>query len=277
MAEEISTYEGEGVNQVGSPEHINQMLAAVDAPVETFDEGLVQNGRAITTEGRPLWLPEKFQSPEEMARAYSELETKFHSANEQVQQIEDQAILAQQSENIQSTSVPQVQELLDSKGLDLQIFQKEYNETGQLSEDAYGALQEAGIEKGVVDTWIQGQEALVNQNIDELYKTAGGEQEYNQMLEWANDNLQPWEVDAYNAQIANLDPNAMFTVSNMMARYKNAEGSPPVLMTGEPTPSHAPRFESLAQLTTAMSDPRYAEDPAFRADVTTRLKNSTIL
>ena len=136
MAEEISTYEGEGVNQVGSPEHINQMLAAVDAPVETFDEGLVQNGRDITTEGRPLWLPEKFQSPEEMARAYSELETKFHSANEQVQQIEDQAILAQQSENIQNTSVPQVQELLDSKGLDLQVFQNEYNETGQLSEDA---------------------------------------------------------------------------------------------------------------------------------------------
>ena len=97
------------------------------------------------------------------------------------------------------------------------------------------------------------------------------------MLEWANDNLQPWEVDAYNAQIANLDPNAMFTVSNMMARYKNAEGSPPVLMTGEPTPSHAPRFESLAQLTTAMSDPRYEEDTAFSADVTTRLKNSTIL
>ena len=277
MAEEISTYEGEGVNQVGSPEHINQMLAAVDAPVETFDEGPVQDGRDITMEGRPVWLPEKFSSPEEMARAYSELETQFHQANTQVQEIESQAKIEEQAQEIQNTSVPQVQELLDSKDLDIAIFQKEYNENGSLSQDAYDALSEAGIEKGVVDTWIQGQEAVADQNINELYKSVGGQESYDQMLEWANDNLQPWEIDAYNNQIQNLDPNAMFAVQGLQARYKNSEGSPPVLMTGEPTPSPAPRYDSVAQLTKAMSDPRYAEDPAFRAEVTNRLKNSTIL
>ena len=52
---EVQTGQGEGVNQAGSPEHINQMLSAVDAPVETFDEGMVDNARPLTNEGRHAW------------------------------------------------------------------------------------------------------------------------------------------------------------------------------------------------------------------------------
>ena len=71
--EEVQTGQAEGVNQIGSPEHINQMLAAVDSPVETHDAGFVSNDSIVTQEGRPAWLPDKFDSPEAMARAYSEL------------------------------------------------------------------------------------------------------------------------------------------------------------------------------------------------------------
>ena len=51
--EEVQTGQAEGVNQVGSPEHVNQMLAAVDAPTQTYDAGLVDNNQVPTAEGRP--------------------------------------------------------------------------------------------------------------------------------------------------------------------------------------------------------------------------------
>ena len=274
--EEVQTGQPEGVNQVGSPEHINQMLAAVDAPVETFDEGMVQGNRQITHEGRPAWLPDKFDSPEAMARAYSELENRFHANDEQLQQYENQANYEQQAQEIMETPPHMVDQLLDERGLDFSVFQQEYNETGQLSEDAYKALEEAGIEPQMVDTWIQGQEAIADQQIDSIYNMVGGEDAYNSMLEWAGNNLQPWEMDAFNDQIENLDANSMFAVQGLMARMQNDEGSPPMLYQGEPSQYSAPKYDSLAQLTSAMSDPRYASDPAFRREVTERLKYSEL-
>tara|TARA_Y100000004_G_scaffold192511_1_gene253196 strand:- start:281 stop:1111 length:831 start_codon:yes stop_codon:yes gene_type:complete len=274
--EEVQTGQAEGVNQIGSPEHINQMLAAVDTPVETHDAGFVSNDSIVTQEGRPAWLPDKFDSPEAMARAYAELETKFHSNDEQLQQLESQANYEQQAQEVMETPPHMVDQLLDERGLDFSVFQQEYNETGQLSEDAYLALQEAGIEPQMVDTWIAGQEAIADQQIDSIYNMVGGEQVYNQMLEWAGDNLQPWEMDAFNDQIESLDANSMFAVQGLMARMQNDEGSPPMLYQGEPSQYSAPKYDSLAQLTSAMSDPRYASDPAYRREVTSRLNNSEL-
>ena len=37
--EELQTGQTEGVHQAGSPEHINEMLAKVDNPVEVSDVG----------------------------------------------------------------------------------------------------------------------------------------------------------------------------------------------------------------------------------------------
>ena len=274
--EEVQTGQAEGVNQIGSPEHINQMLAAVDTPVETHDAGFVSNDSIVTQEGRPAWLPDKFDSPEAMARAYSELENRFHSSDEQLQQLEQQANYQQQAQEVMETPPHMVDQLLDERGLDFSVFQQEYNETGQLSEDAYLALQEVGIEPQMVDTWIAGQEAIADQQIDSIYNMVGGEQVYNQMLEWAGDNLQPWEMDAFNDQIESLDANSMFAVQGLMARMQNDEGSPPMLYQGEPSQYSAPKYDSLAQLTSAMSDPRYASDPAYRREVTSRLNNSEL-
>ena len=274
--EEVQTGQAEGVNQIGSPEHINQMLAAVDTPVETHDAGFVSNDSIVTQEGRPAWLPDKFDSPEAMARAYSELENKFHASDDQLQQLEQQANYEQQAQEVMETPPHMVDQLLDERGLDFSVFQQEYNETGQLSQDAYLALQEAGIEPQMVDTWIAGQEAIADQQIDSIYNMVGGEQVYNQMLEWAGDNLQPWEMDAFNDQIESLDANSMFAVQGLMARMQNDEGSPPMLYQGEPSQYSAPKYDSLAQLTSAMSDPRYASDPAYRREVTSRLNNSEL-
>jgi hypothetical protein len=206
------------------------------------------------------------------------LEQQFHSGSEErEQQEEQQRFQDEEVPSIQETSPSQVHQLLDDKGLDFSTFQEEYNNTGTLSKEALEALSEAGISEDVASTWISGQEALRDQNIDTVHSNVGGEQNYNNMLEWANGNLQSWEIDSFNKQLENLDANTQFAVAGLYARYQNSEGIPPSLLSGEVGEDVAPRYESLAQVTSAMSDPKYESDPAYRARVAQRLGNSNVL
>ena len=274
--EELQTGQSEGVHQAGSPEHINEMIAKVDNPVAVSDTGeelVLQQ----STDRRPDWLPDKFGTPQDLLNAYNQLEQQYTEVSQQQQETQDSQVSEQEVTDIQNTSVPQVAQLLDERNLDLDVFQKEYNELGGLSDDAYQALEEAGISNEMVNTWLAGQEAIADQSISQIYQSVGGEENYNAMLRWAGDNLQQWELDAFNNSVENLDPNAMFAVQGLMARMQNSEGIPPRLMSGESIPSTAPRFESLAQVTEAMRDPKYSSDPAYRAQVAQMLGNSTVL
>ena len=278
MTEEVNTYQGEGVNQAGTPEHIHNMLAKVESPIEFSDGGLSEDPPVSQQQDRPEWLPEKFGSPEELAQAYKSLEQKFHNnEEEQTQQEEAQKFQEEGVPDILGASPSQIHKVLDDRGLDFSVFQDEYTSTGELSQDAFNALEEAGISKEVVETWISGQEAMSEQNLQNLYDLTGGDGNYNLMLEWANDNLQPWESEAFNKQIDNLDATSQLAVAGLYARYQQSEGAMPSLMTGDINVSTQPRYESLAQITSAMSDPRYEKDPAYRAQVAGRLNNSTVL
>ncbi len=278
MAESVNTYEGEGVNQAGTPEQIYTSIAKVEEPIQVSDGGFSEDPPIVENQNRPEWLPEKFGSPEELAQAYKSLEQKFHSNEEETAQTAE-------AERFQKEDVPQildassskVHQMLDERGLDFSVFQDEYNETGTLSEDAYKALEEAGVAKQVVDTWIDGQEARAEQSMQEIYNITGGEPNYNLMLEWANNNLTPQEGEAFNKQISNLDEASQFAVNGLYARYQQSEGVMPSLMSGDINVSTQPRYESLAQLTSDMSDPRYSQDPAFRSKVAARLQNSNVL
>jgi hypothetical protein len=97
------------------------------------------------------------------------------------------------------------------------------------------------------------------------------------MLEWADNNLHPTEAEAFNKQIDSLDATAELAVAGLYARYQQSEGAMPLLMTGDTNVSIEPRYDSLAQITSAMSDPRYETDPAYRAQVAGRLNNSSVL
>ena len=275
MVDEVQTYQGEGVHSAGEPTHVHEMIAKVEEPIQTFDN---EDEMYSRDESRPEWLPEKFSSAEELAQAYNSLERQFHSSSEErQQQAEQQRFQDEEVPAIQETSPSQVHQILDERGLDFSVFQNEYNSTGTLSKEALDTLSAEGISEEVVSTWISGQEALRDQNIDTVFSSVGGEQNYNNMLEWANDNLQPWEVEAFNNQIESLDANTQLAVTGLYARYQNSEGLPPSLLSGEVGQDTAPRYESLAQLTSAMSDPKYANDPAYRARVVQRLGNSNVL
>jgi hypothetical protein len=249
MADTLNTYQEEAPE---SQEHVQEML----------------NKELQSTEERPDWLPEKFKSAEDMAKAYSELESKLGQPQQQ-QETEEVAVTGEESSS-------EVAELLDSKGLNFDVFQQEYAETGQLSPDAYQALEEAGFPESMVDSWIAGQNALASQMTTEMYDIAGGGEEYAQMVQWASDNLPENEVSAYNVTMESGDPNLIrLAVQGLNARYRS-EAEPNLLQGGTGAVSTGGRFDSTAELTAAMSDPRYAKDPAYRQAVADKLAKSSL-
>ena len=251
MAEAINTYQEP---EAESQEHVKEMLEKV--------EGSQQDPE------RPEWLPQKFKSPEDMAKAYSQLESKLG----QGQQEQDQ----EEVETTGEETASDVAELLDDKGLDFDVFQQEYDENGELSDDAYAALEEAGFPRSVVDTWIQGQDALASQMTGEMHDIVGGQEDYNNMVSWAADTLPESEIDAFNATMTSQNPDMIrLAIQGLNARYRS-EAEPSLLQGGTGTVSSGGRFESNAELTAAMSDPRYSKDPAYRQQVADKLARSSL-
>lgn len=254
MADTINTYEEPTPE---SQEHVKEML---------------DKERTEEVSDRPDWLPEKFKSAEEMAKAYSALESKLGqgSETETSQEEETEAL-----EETVTQNASEVSELLDGKGLDFDVFQQEYLETGQLSDEAYQALEESGLPRSMVDSWIEGQDALAGRLTSEIHDIAGGQANYDELMSWASQNLPENEIDAYNATMDRMNPNEIrLAVQGLNARYRSE--AEPNLVQGTTGAVSGGKFESNAELTEAMRDPRYAKDPAYRQEVSAKLARSSL-
>lgn len=233
------------------------------------------------TTQRPEWLPSKFNSPEELAKAYSELEKKLGQGNSSVteRQSEDTQEDEKTSENTQlgadfSKNEQAMRDQLQQAGLDFQKYQQKYLEKGQLDEEDYTELAQANLSREFVDSWIAGQEALVQQTRQDVLSAVGGEEGFNKVAQWANQNLSKAELDAMDQLLDNADPaTAKMLLSGLNARYQSAVGREPNLLRGEP--NTAPTgFKSEAEMVQAMRDPRYRSDPNYRREVERKVANA---
>jgi hypothetical protein len=274
MTETLNTFEE--APQEATAEHDAAMLEKA--------EQLEQNNNPE----RPEWLPTKFESPEAMALAYASLERKLGSGQQEESQTEEQPTESEEAElpddadleemeNAVEAQASEVAEALDNAGLDFSDFQEEYIANGELSDEAYQALQQAGFNRDLVDSWIAGQEALMGQTTQSVFSMVGGEESYSQMTEWAGQNLSPAEIEAFNANVESGDSALVqFAVQGLYARYRSDAPSEPNLMQGQATTNQGGAFSSAAELTAAMSDPRYHKDPAYRQAVASKLARSNV-
>jgi hypothetical protein len=199
------------------------------------------------TPERPEWLPEKFQNPADLAKAYGELEKKFASKG------------------------------ADLSGLDQ--FNDEFAKTGDLSEESIKKVAAMGIPEPLVRAYVEGQKAVTQTNINSVMGLAGGEAQYQALTEWASSNISEDEVDAFNNIMESGNMNTIkMAVAGLKARYEQANGaSSGRLIQGEVKGPSGGAFRSIAEIVEAMKDPRYAKDPAYRSDVEKRVALSNAL
>lgn len=250
--------------------------AAMAAKFDAAQAAAVSGGQPPAQGGgeRPAWLPEKFASAEDLAKAYAELEKKQGGGQPQAQPKPQVPPAVQPGTDTQQDA----QQQLQAKGFDYAELGREIAETGTLSEDRYKALEAAGFSKAAVDAHVEGQIALAEKRDGEVFQTIGGPDSFKSMAEWAaKGGMQPAEIDAFNRVMNSSDQGQrMLAARGLKAAFEAANGRTPNLVSGGTAVSSGDVFRSTTELTVAMSDPRYKNDPAYRNDVAQKLGRSSI-
>lgn len=210
---------------------------------------------------RPAWLPEKFQSPEDLAKAYSELEKKQGAAGG-------------------DKSAKAAEAALADAGFDLDAVVNEWRISGgALSDETTAALKAKGLNPSIIGGYVAGQDAVAAQTRADFVKIAGDDATLDAILKWAPTNLPATEAAAYNAAIQRNDTaTAKMLFEAIAARYVAANGRDPSLVGGSNVPGAGgePTFASWAEVMAAMNDPRYKNDPAYQKKVQARLMHAKL-
>ena len=242
---------------------------------ETTAEKPVEENKP--TQSKPEGLPEKFNSVEELVKSYSELEKKLGEQSQPTKESVDPVSKTEVKEEQPKSDLDIATKAVDSAGLNMDSLAEEYAKEGKLADKSYQSLEKAGIPKEYVDRFIAGQQAIADQQSASVKNMVGGAESYDAMSEWASNNLSETEKQAYNTAVNSKDLEAVkLAVVGLKARYAQATGSEPKLVEGKASPSGEQGFDSWAQVTQAMSDPRYSKDPAYQAEVKNKLANSKI-
>jgi hypothetical protein len=219
---------------------------------------------------RPEWLPEKFKSPEDLANAYNNLETRLGTPDDDESE-EDLPPTEKKSED-----EPSQNDTITSASM-------EFFESGGLSDNTYAKLQEVGLSKELVDSYIEGQSAIQQSSEEALLAEVGGRASYDKISEWASDNMSEKQLSAYNqAMETGSDEQASLAIDWLKGKYEDANGVSPTLAQGKTAGSGVSAFESRAQVMAAMSErdatgrKRYEVDPAYRAEVERKLALSNL-
>lgn len=167
-------------------------------------------------------------------------------------------------------AVESIKKDLKDKGVDFNAAVREYERTGDLSEETIKALEDAGYPIEVVESFIEGRKAIEAKFTHAVYESVGGEKEYQRIITWASNNLQKKSIDSFNRAIDNNNIDAIVLMlegmkSKMVAKMGTAKKS--IYGSAKPHQSQPKGFTSKADIIKAMSDPRYGRDAKYTQEV----------
>ena len=237
----------------------------IKQPETTSEKPVEEN----VTQSKPEGLPEKFNSVEDLAKSYQELEKKLGDNTEAPK--ED----APKEETKSDLDI--AEKAVESAGLNMENLSSEYAEKGELDAKSYEALEKAGIPKEYVNQFIEGQKAVADQQTTSIKDIVGGADAYTEMSEWAAENMSEQEKTAYNTAVNSKDiETAKLAVVGLKAKFENANGNEPSLVEGKATITGQGGYKSWAEVTAAMGDDRYQKDPAYQNMVQEKLSKSEL-
>ena len=119
--------------------------------------------------------------------------------------------------------------------------------------------------------------SLTEKDVNQLKDVVGGDENYKNMLSWAQQNLNEQEVNMFDQVMERGDPlAAFFAVRSLAYRYNDAIGFDGNMVTGKSPKQNTDVFKSQAEVVAAMGDPRYERDPAYRQDIMEKLSRSDV-
>jgi len=212
-------------------------------------------------------LAGKYKNAEELEKGYLELQQKLNSKEEPVQ--EEQA--EEEEAEVESTILDQLwDEATSEKG---EFTQETLDELGKMNVEELAQMH-LEYRNSVQNQQPQGRD-FSEADIKELKGIVGGEQNYSNMIDWAQKSLNEQEVKMFDAVMERGDPlAAFFAVRSLAYAYNDAIGYDGNMVQGKAPRQSNDQFRSQQEVVRAMADPRYDEDPAYRRDIMEKLERS---
>ena len=231
------------------------------------EQDSLQVGEQMMAEQESL-LAGKFQNPEALEQAYLELQSKLGSANNDP----EEATVENEEESTESDT-GFLDALWDEASSD--SFTDETLET--LSDMDSTDLANMYLEYRNNAEQQSTSSELSDDDISSIHESVGGSNEYAAIMGWAKENLSDQEIEMYDSVMDRGDPaSAFFAAQALRYRFNETVGTDGQMLTGKASSNNSEVFRSQAELVTAMSDPRYESDPAYRNDLLSKLDRSDI-
>ena len=239
-------------------------------------------------------LAGKYKSAEELESAYLELQKKLGDApatEEAEPETEYQFYTDDGGVNYDTANEvygEQLGNLFKSNEIDPFEMAKHFEENnGTLTDDMYSKLEGTGLSREIIDNYLEGvrgnlgmspedtSPVLSESEIKDLKNIAGGERGYDQLMDWAGNNLTEQDAKNYDDVLATGNKAAIsFAVKALMAQYEDVNGRDSNVITGKQ--SSTENYRSMAEVVRDMNKPEYQTDEAFRDDVLRRLSASNL-
>jgi len=220
-------------------------------------------------------LAGKYESAEELEKAYIELQKKLGESNDGLRE-EDPQGRRDEEEVEEKVEADPLIELLQAAS------EEYYNNNGELSSEMMEKLTEMDS-RDLLNAYIniqqnaQGPEDFTADQVTDIQNFVGGEEAYGNLIGWAAENMPQNYVQAFDNLINVGDPDMVkLAVVGLQAAFQEANGYEGRMLSGKPAETKADVFRSQAEVVAAMSDPRYDRDPAYRQDVFAKLERSDL-
>jgi hypothetical protein len=242
--------------------------AAIEAQ-ESLDAENYAIGEQLEQEQESL-LAGKYKSAQDLEKAYIELQRKLGSRGDEEgsDESQDETTEDEPEEDIDYSFLNRLAEEADNGEFSDETMQALENMSASDIADMFLAYRQESPQQETYQ--------LSSEDISSMKGIVGGEDQYDQMIAWASQNLSQEEIAVYDAVMDKGDPQAIFfAIQALNYRFNDSVGVDGRLLTGS-APQTMDVFRSQAEVVRAMSDPRYDNDPAYRQDVFAKLERSDL-
>ena len=244
------------------------------------EQNSLEVGEQLVAEQEGL-LAGKYENAEQLEAAYLSLQKKLGQQEEEYDYEESDEGYAEEE-----GSDEEVSDEAPAVSLINEASEEYYANDGTLSEETIERFSEMSS-TDLVNAYLeiqannpQAPQQVVEMSeaqINSVQNAAGGEANYNRVVEWAASNLDNRSIDAFDNVVDSGNPAAInIAFAGLQSRYNEANGYEGRMLQGKAADSRGDVYRSQAELVAAMSDPRYDTDPAYRADVVEKLESSDL-
>ena len=238
------------------------------------EQNSLEVGEKLVAEQEGL-LAGKYKNAEDLEQAYLSLQKKLgQEETGEEGEGEEEGIDEEVSKDAPAVSLineASAEYYSNDGNLSEETIQKFSNMSSQDLVNAYLEIQKTNPQAPQQSAEMT--EAQVNQ----VQNQAGGEANWNAVVNWASENLPDNQIDAFDSVVDSGNPAAIgIAFQGLQSQYNESNGYEGRMLQGKPAGSSGQVFRSQAELVSAMSDPRYDNDPAYRADVIQKLDQSDL-